>query len=258
MSGQKRAGRAAQEPSVGQRTVDFLRYVRTGPLIILASLGLFFVLWGQVIDLLDRPVRTVKIGGELSHLTAEQIQSTLEPFVADSFFQVDMYGAKRALQRLPWVSSASLRRTWPDIIEVKLIEQQPLARWGETGFLNEKNEVFTPGKVGNHLQLPRLHGPEGSQEQVVRQFNALSKTFAPLQLRVTQLIMEARGAWKVQLNGQFWVMIGRDHLHERLHRFVKVYRNTLQSQRERIAQVDIRYPNGVAVDWHTTPETGSG
>ena len=44
--------------------------------------------------------------------------------------------------RLPWIYKVNTRRRWPAEIEVVLVEQRPLARWGDTGYLNHQGHFF--------------------------------------------------------------------------------------------------------------------
>ena len=46
---------------------------------------------------------------------------------------------------MPWVDAVSVQRAWPRGLHVLVIEQVAAARWGETGLLNTRGELFVDG-----------------------------------------------------------------------------------------------------------------
>ena len=45
------------------------------------------------------------------------------------------------------------------------------------------------------------------------------------------------------------LLLGRDHLVEKMRRFIAIYDKTLKDQITTIARIDLRYSNGLAVGW---------
>ncbi|HYQ52651.1 MAG TPA: cell division protein FtsQ/DivIB, partial [Pseudomonas sp.] len=45
------------------------------------------------------------------------------------------------------------------------------------------------------------------------------------------------------------LLLGRDHLVEKMRRFIAIYDKTLKEQITNIARIDLRYSNGLAVGW---------
>lgn len=86
------------------------------------------------------------------------------------------------------------------------------------------------------------------------QFHDLNQMFRPAGLKVNSLELEARGAWSLELDNQIRVVVGREAVNERLQRFLMLYQRRLKDQAEKIEQIDIRYPHGVAVKWRQMPE----
>ena len=60
------------------------------------------------------PVRDVTVQGELEHTLRSEIEAALYNRVSGNFFSVDVEGVRAALERLPWVRRAAVRRVWPD------------------------------------------------------------------------------------------------------------------------------------------------
>ena len=69
-------------------------------------------------------------------------------------------------------------------------------------------------------------------------------------LAIQRLTLEDRGEWVLQLKNQIVVKLGKEDIFERMQRFIKVYEAVgLDDKVGAIAEIDTRYPNGVAVSW---------
>ena len=62
--------------------------------------------------------------------------------------------------------------------------------------------------------------------------------------------MNERRAWSLRLANGLQLGLGRNDIHLRLLRFVRVYAEVLKPRLEAIDSVDLRYTNGFAVRWH--------
>lgn len=90
------------------------------------------------------PVQMVRLDSPVRHLAPDDVETALEPFLDKGMFGLDVTGMRRAVEALPWVASASVRRVWPDMVELTIREHAPLARWGESGLITGAGEVFEP------------------------------------------------------------------------------------------------------------------
>ena len=91
------------------------------------------------------PLRTIRIQGDLEHVSRGQIVDALQGRVSGTFFSVDVEAIRSMFQTLPWVRRAEVRRRWPDRLEVRLEEHVALARWGkeaEGQLVNSYGELF--------------------------------------------------------------------------------------------------------------------
>jgi hypothetical protein len=57
-------------------------------------------------------------------------------------------------KRLPWVEHARIQRRWPNSLHVTVIEQTAAARWGESGLLNTRGELFVKSATHVPAELP--------------------------------------------------------------------------------------------------------
>ncbi|SDT90858.1 cell division protein FtsQ [Pseudomonas pohangensis] len=216
-------------------------------LVLLVAGGLS--MGDQVLPLLDRPISKIMVRGELSQANQQLVEQLVAPYSGSSFFAADMSQLRAELKQLPWLSEVEVRRVWPDQIRISLEEQLPVARWGEAALLNNSGTAFTPRDREKYQHLPLLQGPQRAQQQVMQQYQMLSQILRPLGFSITRLELRERGSWFVSTAQGIELLLGRDHLVEKVQRFVAIYNKALKDKTANIASVDLRYPNGLAVAW---------
>ncbi|WP_035055743.1 cell division protein FtsQ/DivIB [Andreprevotia chitinilytica] len=192
------------------------------------------------------PVRAIKVDGELTHVTREQLQYVIKNELKGTFFTLDLDKTRQAFEKLPWVRQVSVRRRWPDRLEVSVEEHKAIARWGSIALLNTYGERFD---AASNEALPVLEGPEGTEKKMVDGYRQLQGILLPLKKAATHLWLSPRRAWRLELDHQLTVEVGRDDAMARVERFVDAYPNSLAliAEKHPFEYVDLRYPNGFAV-----------
>ncbi|GAB2795913.1 hypothetical protein GCM10027040_22860 [Halomonas shantousis] len=221
--------------------------------VLLGAGGRALWLW------LDRPIERVSISGELHYVSATYLQQHLAPLVSgESWLSVNLSDLRNRARDIEWLSEVRVSREWPSTLRFELFEQVPVARWNDESLLNPRGEPFLAGPV-SHFDKPMadLAGPRGSGAEVLAYLDTLQNRLDDLGLKVTQLRLEARGAWRFQVNDGVWVMLGRNDRNARLARFTVAWRRQLGQQASQIRYIDLRYPNGVAVAWHGETEAST-
>jgi cell division protein FtsQ len=214
--------------------------------------GLLGVLYAGAAYLLDPatlPVRSVRIESPLKQVTQRQLRELVGAHVVSGFLRLDVEAIRGELEALPWVYRASVRRSWPDRLVVRIEEQQAVARWGNGGLVNRHGELFEPPGSDEWQQLPLLRGPQGTEKAVVAQYVQMIEMLTPLGLKVSHLTMNERRAWSLRLTNRLQLALGRNDTYLRLLRFVRVYSEVLRPRLEAVDRVDLRYTNGFAVRW---------
>ena len=140
-----------------------------------------------------------------------------------------------------------MKRQWPSALEIHVVEQLPIARWGENAFLNHEGEVFHSTRERGWDYLPLLSGPQGAEQGLIRNYQLISEMLQPVELSITALAVDGRGQLRTTLAGGIEVIFGSRDLLDRLDRFVALYRVGLGQRKAEIRRVDMRYTTGVAV-----------
>jgi cell division protein FtsQ len=192
------------------------------------------------------PVTQIELTHALGNTTREEIEAVARAHLRGNFFALAPAQVRAALEALPWVRRASVRRVWPEGMEVTLEEHVPLARWGERGLVNTYGERFG---ARTDAALPVFLGPAGTEREVTQRYASFARVLAPLGASLERVVLSERGAWQLRLDSGLHMMLGRDAdgAEARLLRFVEAYAPTLGRIARNHEYVDLRYPNGFAL-----------
>lgn len=219
-------------------------------LAISLVLGLFFGAWKMLDYVGSVPVSRVMVTGNLQHVDRSLLIERVQPLLAGAgFMTVDLQSIRGTVMELPWVAEVAIQRRWPDQLVIAVTEQEAIARWGKDGLLNRRGEVFRPQPLGDMSALPLLFGPDSVAAEVVGRYAELHDLLTTEQLALANLGTDERGSWSATLQNGLILHLGTGDVLKKLRRFSRVYRNDLSSQIDKIAYIDLRYSNGVAVGW---------
>jgi len=200
---------------------------------------------------LDRPVRVISMDGSFQRVSPGQIEKAVAPYVHQGFMSADLDGIQRAVEAVPWVDHARVQRRWPNSLHVTVVEQTAAARWGESGLLNTRGELFERAAPHVPAELPRLSGPEGSEAQVAQRYLSVQGRMLEAGMRIAALRLDERGAWELDLDSGVTVRLGRRDVDERIDRFIRTASQVIAHRMNEIAYVDMRYSNGFAIGWRS-------
>jgi len=215
--------------------------------IILFLSGLF--VWRWMEKSTSFPIKKIHIEGQLTHETPIEVQRIVQNGMHGGFFSLDVSSAKQALLSMPWVATVSFRRMWPSTISVRITEQQAIARFGKKGVLNASGVAFYPDVKTISSDLPNLEGSIDQASVLVNFFNALTTVVKPLKLSIVALRENTEQNWDLMLSNQMKVILGHVDPLARFQRFVAIYPKITAASNKTIVLVDLRYPNGVAVQY---------
>ncbi|MES9969707.1 MAG: cell division protein FtsQ/DivIB [Candidatus Thiodiazotropha sp.] len=242
----KRNHPSTQTPKV-VRLLDRARLMSLLVIFLIAGLGG----WGvtRLLDPLSMPVRVVSVDGEIKHLNRQGLEQTVARAVSGNFFTVDLLQIRNQIEQLAWVKSASVRRVWPDKLALRVVEQVPLAYWGETAMVNRHGEVFRPKKLSRIPGLITLIGEDENAQRVTQGYLKMRTLLQTAGLELKQLRVDARQSWQIETSGGLQLDLGRRDVMPRLSRFVQLYPFLKGQAESQLQRVDLRYTNGFSVYW---------
>jgi cell division protein FtsQ len=210
-------------------------------------------------------LQAITVEGEVTRNNPLTLKTNVVPHLNGNFFTLDLAQAREAFEAVPWVRTAVVHREFPNRLRVRLLEQQPLALWGEEGsstMLNQQGEVFDAnvGEVEAE-SMPRLKGPDSQSREVLAMYRTLRPVFQAVDMDMDELELTARGSWRVLTAQGTVIELGRgqpQELVERLQAFLRSvgqiaarYGRTLKS----LAAADLRHKDGYALRLHGVTTT---
>lgn len=231
------------------------------PRVLLISFGVALVFAaGTAMSLYLRSLQweqfqALEVSGEMERVSAAEVHEVLKPFVAEGFAGINIRGAQHALEELPWVADARVRRQWPGTLVVELREEHPVATWYGMSLMNDAGKVFVDGAAGYSGVLPDIGGPAGTQREMIARLHEVRTAADSEGLNLRRLLRTERRAERLWLDNGIEVRLGRRDIDVRLQRFLDIAWPALQTRVEQIAYVDMRYTNGFAVGWKAAGES---
>ncbi len=233
--------------------------------IVLLSLAALFAL-----DSLFTPgkfqIKQVMIIGQMQKVDAGSVTRQVEASIHGNYFSANLDQIEDQLRQLPWVFDISLRRRWPETLIVEVVEILPVARWGKNQWINISGDIVAVQPSAEALQLPRLNGAKRDQNKLWKNFKTWQGKFAAVGLALESLDLDQRGNWifTLQLNElaksrlasdqhsddlTVSVIVDDKNSQRKLERFLSSLATSELENFHKMAGVDLRYPNGFAVQW---------
>ena len=188
------------------------------------------------------PVRRVIFAGDAQKLPRAELEAFAESIRGLPASGESLAAIRDAARRLPWVRDATVRRRFPDAVEIAFEAHDALGRWSDDTLVSMKGEVFTADTAA---WLPQFRGNAAAATAIAREYPAIAQALAPLG-KVTEARLSARGAWEVVLDSGLVVALGRGDIHARLARFVAAWPQLPEPARNS-GRADLRYGTGFAL-----------
>lgn len=195
------------------------------------------------------PIKYVRTEGVFQYISKDEIKTALLPLVKTGILSADMQAIHDAVAKLPWVETVSVKRVWPDAIDIRVYEKKPYVRWGTGSLINEQGVIFTPGNIAQFQGLTLLIGPEKQQTKALEIMKGVKTALADQSMEMAEFNINDRWSWKIKLATGMDILLGRNDQLKKLQRFLKTLAVLGQERVDAAAVVDLRYPNGYAVSW---------
>lgn len=242
----------SSKPSWGEK-LQWLTRSLSLLLIVAVVVG---VVWGsdKLFNKLDVPIGVISVKGQFSHVDQVEVQRRVEPLINGGILSLNLEQIRGELELHPWIEQAIVSRQWPGGLVITVKEEVPIARWGgtdfeNTGFVNSRGEMLEIADNRSLAHLPLLQGDVDTERLLMKSYREMAQLLQPSNLRIAGLKRDQRGAWQLSLSNGLELVIGRDQVMEKMRRFLVVWMTMLKGKADQIARVDVRYDNGISVQW---------
>jgi cell division protein FtsQ len=158
-------------------------------------------------------------------------------------FDADLFDARARLLQLPWVKEASVRRRYPDGIEVAIVEKQPFALWQGTNavyVIERSGGLIAAQQPGEFAHLPRLSG-EGAPA-MAGDFVACVLRHPAVSARVAEFQYQSERRWNLLLAGGVTVKMPEYGWDAQLATLERLIAGKAVLDRN-VAEIDLRSPS---------------
>ena len=203
--------------------------------------------WYGYAELISQPIARVVFAGAPDRLDPADLVKLEQGLLATPSASIE--AIRVAARQVPWVREATVRRRFPDAVEITFTVHEAFARWNDGQLVGAAGEVFTAAGAG---ALPQLRGPEGSAALVVHGYQAAIAALGPIGSAVKELRLSPRGAWHATLDSGLGIALGRGDWRARAERFAAAWPK-LAPEARAADYADLRYPNGFALKRVASP-----
>ena len=241
-------------------------------LLLLGMVGMF------LIDRLYNPtqfqIKQVEVIGQFDNVDVDQVREIVAKTLDGNYFSANLELIEYRIRNMPWVFEASVRRQWPSTLRVEIEEVQPIAEWGEKQWLNATGDLVD--RESETTELPVLDGPPAMREVVWNAFNQWHGRFAAHGISLDRLRFDERELWYLTLSltalaldrnelvieadqgqsldqAEVTMIVDNGDASARIERLIKALNDQLIAEFPSMKSIDLRYPNGFAIDWVSQP-----
>ncbi len=238
-------------------TGDFVppRYAATTATAVLFALTGAYGSWvgGRVPDIAQAV--TARTGFAVDQVRVIGHRETSEIDVLDrlelsgwtSLIGFDVDAARDRVAALPWVETASVRKIYPEMLEVRIQEREAFAIWqhrGELSIIGRKGNVIVPFDGVRHASLPLVVGP-GAAERAAPFVDRVA-AHETLAAKVKGYVLVGERRWNLRLANGLTVKLPEFGADEAMAAIEAMEAQSELLQRD-IATVDMRLPDRIVV-----------
>ncbi|WP_025771941.1 cell division protein FtsQ/DivIB [Thioalkalivibrio sp. HK1] len=240
-------GSAAAEASAAESLAPSKRKAeRTMALFcVLAAVALVLLVSSGV---LLQPVQVVRIKGDLLRVSKEEFVHAIQPRLTPGLLRIDMAALRLHALDIPWVRDVSIRRVWPDGLDIVVVEERPFARWESGGYIDDRGRHFFAPPSDPSDRLPALFGPPETQAMVSGIYRRLEREIAPFGLQLARIGLTPRGVFHITLrDGPHLVFPPDKKPVSRARSGIELIHREFAERLHEIERIDFRYPDGFAL-----------
>lgn len=270
----KTVGESLGLVSTGSRLLGL--FITSVVRLITTSLVIGCVIGGYYLyTAVNRTISSVEITAanhnDLRFVDELSIKADLDYLQGKRLLTVNIVDVEALLMKSPWISNASVKRRWPDKLQISLIEHRPLAHWKLTdttdcsinymdcGFVStdgllirmnkKQSKNINSYKTLEAIQLIGDFNQDDSNAGIIEQYSLIKRLINQTSLSIVHLNENQYGAITLKTDDGIGIKLGSTELINKMNRVVYLWNKDLHHKRLLIKTIDARYPHGVAIEW---------
>lgn len=202
--------------------------------------------------------KTVEMESPVPSVPLERVRAAVQGSLDGNYVYANLVKVQEALEKVPWVKEASVRRVWPDRLIVRIVPHKALARYEDGRLVSDEGVLFEadPAELGpGAAALPNFYGDEEQITRITRYYGEFNSVLSALSAHATDVNCTDRGSWSLVMEGadvpSTRIELGQDRpgdgVVDRLRAVVKAYPRVCRMVYGAPRTIDARYDRAFAV-----------
>lgn len=223
--------------------------------IALTVLVSFAMVWRMIISV---PIKHIYVNADLQYVQQSSLDNLRHTILSKGFFSLNIHQIQVQLENDVWIDRVDIKRRWPNVIDVRITEQVPMARWQNGNILTRRGDVLISTTHIVDDTLPLLQGPSDERLSLATMYHNFDTLLQKQGLRIRRLSTSNSGGIEIDLHrvlsvddaeSTVAVVLDGHQATTSLQMFIRAYQSVLSSVFNCITRVDMRYSNGFSVAW---------
>ncbi len=219
--------------------------------LIIGFLYSLYLIKNWITDDKTLPITSFILTGTQKYVSADSVKKILMSQGDKlNFFTINIAKTQKKIDELPWVYSASIRKQWPDKLDIHIVEQSIAAVWNNKALLNRFGEVVDVSPIGFEKNFVVLKGEDKNASQTLDIYNKLLQLMKVSKFKIVMLSDDERDSTNIILKNGILLRLGKEQKLDRVQRFLTVFPLIEKKYDiQRIGYIDLRYDTGFAIGW---------
>lgn len=170
----------------------------------LAALAL--VIWGlwRIATSPMLEIDAVEVRGPVEALGLQEVTEAVRASLKGNILTADIEAVRGAVEALPWVKSAQVRRLWPDTLHIDVVRHHAVAIWDDGRLVSDDGRIFASNDepIERLVEMPAFSGDPQYVPEVVRNLPLFEREAERIGARVKAVKVTFRGSWSVVLESE--------------------------------------------------------
>ena len=191
-------------------------------------------------------IAAVSLSGQ-RQVSREQIFAAAGVTASSSLLFLDVAEARARLEAIPWIAEATVRKLYPDRLQITVTEREAFALWqvqGKVSVIAADGTALSAQVESRHATLPFVVGAGAATK--ARGFFAILDKHPVIRDQVRAAILVGERRWNLRLKNGIDVLLPENDVEGALTRLARLDRDKNLLTRD-IAAVDMRLADRLAV-----------
>jgi cell division protein FtsQ len=191
-------------------------------------------------------IQNVKISGQ-SETSEVDVLSALDIGTYPSLLTLNLDAAKARIEALPWIKETTLKKLYPDTVEIGVVERDAYATWQHdnvVSLVDRAGKIIDDDVSDQYAALPRVVGVGAAEK--AGDYAALLAAYPSIADQAKAGILVSENRWTIVLKNGVALMLPSDNPAAALATIVKLDHDQGLLARE-ISAVDLRQPGQMIV-----------